>query len=254
MFDNFLVAFEDQSDALIAYALSAAEALDALPSAIADDTPDERGTRARHSLRVLAKAAKAAGIAAEIFDPDGPDTPTHAAVPRFARTFDFVMASQREPGRPPGRDDLTTALLSESGRPVWVVPAIQRAPAKFDRVLIAWDGGAAAAGAFSAALPIFARAGQVDIVTVGSAAVDEEIVGNGERLKGRLLRSGVAAEFRRLPGGGDPADVLLSYAADAGADLMACGGYSHSRLRESLFGGATRTFLTGMTLPVFFVH
>ncbi len=80
------------------------------------------------------------------------------------------------------------------------------------------------------------------------------MVEGGERLARRIARAGVAAEFRRLPSDEDPANALLSYAADVGADLMVCGGYSHSRLRETLFGGATRTFLTSMTLPIFFAH
>ncbi len=76
----------------------------------------------------------------------------------------------------------------------------------------------------------------------------------GERLAARLTRAGVSARFHRLPSEEDPANALLSYAADVGADLLACGGYSHSPLRESLFGGATRTLLTSMTLPMFFAH
>ena len=69
-----------------------------------------------------------------------------------------------------------------------------------------------------------------------------------------MARAGVAGEFRRLPSDEDPANTLLSYAADVAADLIVSGGYSHSPLRESLFGGATRTLLTSMTLPIFFAH
>ena len=274
MLDNFLVAFENDSDALIPYAVSAAKVLGALPTAVwprreaavvddgsldarleaAVNAASARRTLARQRLEAFALDAKAAGVAAEVLYPDEGSDPSRNALPRFARAFDFAMVQQREPGRAPGRDDLTAALLAESGRPVWVVPAIQRAPAKFARVLVAWDGGAAAAEAFSESKRILERAGRVEVVSVVGASTDPAVIAGGERLAARVARAGVAAEFRRLPGDEDPANALLSYAADVGADLMVCGGYSHSRLRETLFGGATRTFLTSMTLPVFFAH
>src|SRR6266851_4026966 len=49
-------------------------------------------------------------------------------------------------------------------------------------------------------------------------------------------------------------DVLLSRAADLGSDLMVMGGYGHSRLREVVLGGATRTVLRHMTVPVLLSH
>lgn len=274
MLDNFLVVLEDDSDALIPYAVSAAQFLGALPTAVwprreaavvdegaldmrleaAVNAASLQAARARQNLEAFALDAKAAGVAAEALFPDEGADPSRNALPRFARAFDFAMVQQREAGRAPGRDDLTAALLAESGRPVWVVPAIQRSPAKFARVIVAWDGGAAAAEAFSESKRILKRAGAVEIVSVVGAATDAAVIDGGERLAARIARTGVAAEFRRLPGGGDPANALLSYAADVSADLMVCGGYSHSRLRETLFGGATRTFLTSMTLPVFFAH
>ncbi len=270
MLDNFLVVLENDSDALIPYAISAAEALGALPTAVwprrdADPSLDSRPeaglnaastrtARIRQTLESFALDAKAAGVEAEALYPDEGAEPSRPALPQFARAFDFAMVQQREPGRAPGRDDLTAALLAESGRPVWVVPAIQSAPVKFSRVLVAWDGGAAAAEAFCEAKPILRRAQRVEIVSVVGAAIDAAVIEGGERLAGRLARIGVAADYRRLPGNEDPANALLSYAADIDADLLVCGGYSHSRLRETLFGGATRTFLTSMTLPVFFAH
>ena len=270
MLDNFLVVLENDSDALIPYAISAAEALGALPTAVwprrdADPSLDSRPeaglnaastrtARIRQTLEAFALDAKAAGVEAEALYPDEGAEPSRPALPQFARAFDFAMVQQREPGRAPGRDDLTAALLAESGRPVWVVPAIQSAPVKFSRVLVAWDGGAAAAEAFCEAKPILRRAQRVEIVSVVGAAIDAAVIEGGERLAGRLARIGVAADYRRLPGNEDPANALLSYAADIDADLLVCGGYSHSRLRETLFGGATRTFLTSMTLPVFFAH
>ena len=274
MLDSFLVALEDKADALIPYALSAAKTLNARLTVAcprrdlsgledgslearleaAGGAGEARKARARARLETFAAAAKAAAVEAEILFPDAGEDPLRDVLPRFARAFDFVMVQQREAGRAPARDDLAAALLSESGRPVWVVPAIQREAASFKRVLVAWDGGAAPARAFSEAKSLIARAERVEIVTVAGASTPSAVIQGGERLAARIKAGGVEATFRRLPSEENPASVLLSYAADAGADLLVSGGYSHSPLRESLFGGTTRTMLATMTLPVFFAH
>ena len=213
-----------------------------------------QGARPRRPRNLRRRRAKAAGVDAETLFPDAGEDPLRDVLPRFARAFDFVMVQQRAPGRAPARDDLAAVLLSESGRPVWVAPAIQREAAQFTRVLVAWDGGAAPARAFSEARGIVARAKHVEIVTIGGAPHARGVIQGGERLAARLNAAGVAATYRRLPSEENPASALLSYAADSSADLLVSGGYSHSPLRESLFGGTTRTLLASMTLPVFFAH
>jgi nucleotide-binding universal stress UspA family protein len=274
MLDSFLVVLEEKADALIPYAISAAKALEAFPTAIwprrdsagledgslearleaASGAAPARAALAREGLAAFTAAADAAGVAAETLEPEPGKDPPRDLLPRYARAFDFTMVQQREPGRPPAGDDLTAALLAGSGRPVWVVPAIQREAAAFKRIVVAWDGGVTAARAFSEAKRIFAHAERVDIVTITGPQTHRAVFQGGERLAKRLQRGGLKADYRRLPSDEDPANALLSYAADMGADLMVTGGYSHSPWRESLFGGATRTLLTSMTLPMFFAH
>jgi nucleotide-binding universal stress UspA family protein len=212
---------------------------------------EARKARARDSLEAFATKARADGVEVEVIFPDDPQDPRRDQLAEFARAFDFAVVSQAEPGRPPTTDDFTGALLAESGRPVLVVPAIQREPASFARVLVAWDASAAAARAFGEATPIFEQAQKVEIIAVTSSKISRALHHGGQRLAGRLIRGGVAAEFKRLPSDEDPADALLSYAADSGADLMVAGGYGHSRIREALFGGVTRTLLGSQTLPLF---
>ena len=274
MLESFLVALEDKADALIPYAVSVAKALNAYPTAVwprrdvggledgsmearletASGSGPARKARALEGLRAFAAAAEAAGVAAETLEPEVWQDPPRDVLPRFARAFDFTMVQQREPGRPPARDDLTAALLAESGRPVWVVPAIQREPVQFKRIVVAWDGGESAARAFSEAKRIFVHAERIDIVTITNPQTHRAVFQGGERLAGRLRRANVASEYRRLPSDEDAANALLSYAADLGGDLMVSGGYSRSPLHESLFGGVTRSLLTSMTLPTFFAH
>jgi nucleotide-binding universal stress UspA family protein len=52
----------------------------------------------------------------------------------------------------------------------------------------------------------------------------------------------------------DVADMLLSHAADEGVDFIVMGGYGHSRLREFVLGGVTRSMLRTMTVPVLMSH
>jgi nucleotide-binding universal stress UspA family protein len=95
------------------------------------------------------------------------------------------------------------------------------------------------------------RAERVEIVAVNGAGESQLVVLSGERLARRIARAGVEASFRRIPGDGDPANILLSHAADTSADMIVTGGYGHSRLREAILGGVTRTLLGSMTVPVF---
>ncbi len=70
-----------------------------------------------------------------------------------------------------------------------------------------------------------------------------------------LARHGLKVEVQRIPRGDvDVADALLSHAADSGADFMVMGGYGHSRLREFVLGGVTRSILRSMTVPTLMAH
>jgi nucleotide-binding universal stress UspA family protein len=98
-----------------------------------------------------------------------------------------------------------------------------------------------------------------DIVTVLTIDAREGPDAHGE-LPGadislHLARHGVKAEIERTVSAGiGPGEVLLSRAADLGADLLVIGAYGHSRVRELLLGGATRSILQSMTLPVLMSH
>jgi len=102
-------------------------------------------------------------------------------------------------------------------------------------------------------MPFLERAKAVDIVIVAEERKSDEV--SGANMSEHLTRHGVAASVKRIAKG-DLAieDVLLSYAADSGADLMVMGGYGHSRLREFILGGVTRGILASMTVPVMMSH
>jgi len=173
---------------------------------------------------------------------------------QIARRFDLAVVgqAQREGG---ASDDLVVeGALFESGRPLVVVPYIQRRGLTLERVLACWDGGRTAARAVGDAMPFLERAKAVDIVIVAEERKSGDEV-NGANMSEHLARHGVRASVKRIAKG-DLAieDVLLSYAADSGADFMVMGGYGHSRLREFILGGVTRGILASMTVPVLMSH
>ena len=143
-----------------------------------------------------------------------------------------------------------------SGRPILVVPYAGHFATVGRRVLIGWNATREATRAVNDAMPLLIEA---DVVTVLTIDAREGPDGHGE-LPGadislHLARHGVKATVERTVSADISAgDVLLSRAADLGADLLVIGAYGHSRVRELLLGGATRSILRSMTLPVLMSH
>ena len=98
-------------------------------------------------------------------------------------------------------------------------------------------------------MPILKRSKSVETVTVANGKADHGSPGGAEVVR-HLARHGIHAAFRDIPGEIDAAEMLLSYVADSGAKMMVTGAYGHSRLAETLAGGATRTLLDSMTIPL----
>jgi nucleotide-binding universal stress UspA family protein len=221
-------------------------------AAFVASTLDKARAEAAEAARAVAASAIAAGIAVESEVFEAGVGVAGEVIGRLLTTFDLVVAEQPNPDFPGERRMIVEAALFGSGRPLLLVPYIQRQPLRLERALVAWDGSATAARALANAMPFLARSGHVEVVTVGGRSAEEEQ--DSVRIIRHLKRHGIAAEFRLLPDAGDVASALLSHASDASADLLVMGGYGHSRLREFVLGGATRGILGSMTLPVLMSH
>ena len=103
-------------------------------------------------------------------------------------------------------------------------------------------------------MPFLTRAKNVEILVVtGERDKSGEITGTN--MARHLARHGVAVEIKRLPvGSTDVQAAILAHAADVGANFMVLGGYGHSRLREFILGGVTRSILASMPVPVLMSH
>ena len=176
-----------------------------------------------------------------------------AKLGELARHFDITIVGQDDLGGIGDEAGLISAALLGSGRPVLIVPFIQKGSAKIDHAVVAWDGGLAASRALAGAMPVLEKCSRVEVVTI--APKDEPV----EELPGfnitrHLARHGVNAELRQLGPSDDIGAAILAHATNAGADLLVMGGYGHSRVREFIFGGTTRQILSSMTLPVLMAH
>jgi nucleotide-binding universal stress UspA family protein len=171
---------------------------------------------------------------------------------RFARRFDLAVVAQAEPERGVAESLAIEGALFGSGRPVVVVPYIHKGGKgglKLDRALVCWDDSRPAARAIADAMPFLARSRAVEVLIVASGRGKSDEI-PGADLGEHLARHGLRVEVARIVATEvDVANMILSRAADTGADFMAMGGFGHSRLRELVLGGATRGVLAAMTVP-----
>ncbi len=183
--------------------------------------------------------------------------PSEAAA-LHGRYVDLLVLGQTDPDNAeaalfhPRPEEVALAV----GRPVLVVPYAGPFEACGQRVLVAWNASRTATRAVNDAMPLLAAA---DSVTVLCIDPDQDRRAHGEvpgmDIAVHLARHGVKARVETAMSGGiGVGNTLLSWASDIGADLLVMGAYGHARVRELLLGGATRTILEAMTLPVLMAH
>jgi nucleotide-binding universal stress UspA family protein len=173
----------------------------------------------------------------------------------LARRFDLSVFMQSEPNGV-DNDDMIETSLFQSGRPLIVVPYIQKDGLKLDHVVCCWDGSRAAARAVNDALPLLVKATTADLLIVLNEKTNTapNVIRGAEMAK-HLARHDVKVQIETIPAADiDVASAILSYVADNSATLIVMGGYGHTKLREMILGGVTREMLKSMTVPVFMSH
>ena len=225
-----------------------------IPAEVIETQERDNETATRAALDRFTTASARAGVAAEPLTLSASFGGVGEQFGRIARRFDLSIVGQAEPETSAVEEIVAESALFESGRPVIIVPYIQKAPLKLDRVMLCWDGSRAAARAIADAMPLLHRAGRVEVVIVANERGKQDEI-EGADMGGHLARHGLNVEVKRTALGGiDVADVILSHAADASSDFIVMGGYGHSRLREFVLGGVTRSILRSMTVPVLMSH
>ena len=179
------------------------------------------------------------------------------AISLHARYADLVVVGQAN-GNDPTIDtsmNFPEHVLLNAGRPTLIVPFAGTFEVVGGEVLVAWNASREGARAVTDALPFLQRAQNVRVIVINPAqTLDGHGAEPGADVALYLARHGVKVEVHQERSVVDVANALLSRAADFGSDLIVMGGYGHSKFRETLLGGVTRTILEQMTVPVLMSH
>lgn len=208
---------------------------------------DARAVEAAFRARV-----KAAPIAHEWSNADTGDEPAMRAASTLCNVADLVVASQYHESIPAASGYTPDELVLGTGRPVLIVPNGGEFPTIGKRVLVAWNGSREASRSTFDCLPLLQPDAEVHLLAVDSPRGDSTL----SSLAHALSRHGVKPTPLSVSksDGRSTAEEILKHASEFGADLLALGCYGHSRLRETVFGGATTHILRHMTLPVLMAH
>ena len=225
-----------------------------IPAEVIELQQADNEAAAKTAVDRFAEATRRAGLSAEPLSLTASLAGAGDQFGRIARRFDLAIVGQAEPEASSVDEIVAETTLFESGRPVILVPYIQKAPLKLDNVMVCWDGSRPSTRAIADAMPFLTKAGGVEIVIITNERGKQAEI-EGADMGQHLARHGLKVDVHRITGGNiDVADALLSHAADLSADFMVMGGYGHSRLREFVLGGVTHSIFKSMTIPVLMSH
>jgi nucleotide-binding universal stress UspA family protein len=181
----------------------------------------------------------------------GDELATDDTVGSYGRIFDLIVVGR--PGLDAGdpRGMTLEAALFESGRPILIAPP--RAPGVLgETIVVSWNASTETARTVSFAMPFLKKAKKIVVLSVSSAMSPGP---SPDLLARSLERHGLAVSVEIINETVKPAGrTILSRAAALGADLLVKGGYTQSRLRQMIFGGATSQILAEAEIPVFMAH
>lgn len=235
-----------------------------LYGALAVEIPNDVIEKQRQAMReeaaivktMFEEAVERAGCRGEWRSYDAVYSDLGSEVIKQGLTSDLIIIGQEDNDPFDAWADLPPRVVLGCGRPVLVVPSAGKFDDVGKRPMIAWNSSREAARAAFDALPLIEHADVVEILAVNpSERRGEESFTPGDDLALALSRHGIKAETATSATSEiKVGDELLSRLADKGCDLLVMGCYGHSRIRETLFGGATRHLLAHMTVPVLMSH
>jgi nucleotide-binding universal stress UspA family protein len=222
--------------------------------AVLAELSSARRQRLKDAYRTFAESAPA-GVETELAVIQTFEQAARDQFARLAGHFDFTILSQGAADNQALDRMMFSSALFHSGRPVFLLPSAYQGPARLEKALVCWDGGAPAARALAASLPLLALAQSVEVACVADEGAQPlpEIL-PGFNITRHLARHGVAATLQPLAPAEDAASALLNHARDKGVDYLVMGAYSHWRLSEWIFGGTTRAILAATRMPVLLAH
>lgn len=227
-----------------------------IPPSLLDQLHREKLRRRNEATNSFDRAVSGSGLTSyEWRAPTG--FPTDTAI-NEARYGDLVIIGQRNPeeSNPFLPEGFEASLLIGTGGPVLMTPYTSKHVKVAESALVAWNGSREAARAVKDALPLLTRARTVTVMTIGPRPADGESADASAADVARFLsRHGIHAEtVFDADIAIDAGEWILSRASDLGTELIVMGAYGHTRLRELILGGVTKTLLNEMTVPVLMSH
>jgi nucleotide-binding universal stress UspA family protein len=224
-----------------------------VPAMIADEAK-KSATNAQQLLAAFQAAAEKSGVFQERIVERCLTSEVPEVLVEYSRLRDLTIVPM------PERDYLdqwyAESVIFGSGRPTVILPHERKRSGSFalDTVIVAWDFSRAATRAMADAMPVLEKAKRVCVLTViKEKAIDTRR--SGPELAKHLARHGVDVVLDEVDGEGRGiADVLEAHVEYRNADLLVMGAYGHSRLREFVLGGATKSMLTRPPSPIFMSH
>jgi nucleotide-binding universal stress UspA family protein len=209
--------------------------------------------RLEKRVAAVAEFLSRSAVSADLSD-DYPDTAwADEVIGRRARYADLTVLGPELLRSTALRDKVIQGVLFSSGKPMLLVPEGARPTLTPKRILVAWDARVESSRAVREAVDMLKGAEDVRLVIVDP--IEDEFhhgAEPGADAAAYLARHGVKVTVDRLPSANHSvADVLQQHAGDIAAELMVMGAYGHSRLRERIFGGVTKSMLEAQSLPVF---
>jgi nucleotide-binding universal stress UspA family protein len=192
------------------------------------------------------------GVPFEWSTMDTGDEPTMRAASTACNVADLVIASQYHESIPAASGYGPDEVVLGTGRPVLIVPVAGELKPVGRRVLVAWNGSREASRATFDCLSLLAPDAELRLLTVDSPRGDTTLAA----ITRSLTRHGIKPQPVSVSKneGRSTAGEIMKYAAEFNADLLVIGCFGHSRLRETVFGGATTSILRDMALPVLMAH
>jgi|SRR6185437_5488057 len=178
-----------------------------------------------------------------------------AAIRKYSPLTDLCILGHDGLDHLPSSDwSLCESMLFSLGTPILYVPKATSVTTLGSRILIAWDGSRAAARALNGALPLIDKSDHASILNVDSGQ-HEPSIAVLRAIAQRLKRHCPSADFAQIEAAPKSvADMLQARAGEMGADLIVTGAYAHSRLKERIFGGVTRSLLEKTRFPLLMSH
>lgn len=172
-------------------------------------------------------------------------------VGEYGRLFDLIVIGCANKQTAADRNAMCEAALFDSGRPV-LVASPKLPPTLGETIVVAWNGSTETARTIGLGMPLLERAKRVIVLTVEGATVPGP---SPDQVTQHLVRNGIRAETKVAQLEGRTSGVaVLEEAQKFNMDLLFKGAFTHSRLRQLIFGGATSHILVAAEVPVFMAH